>query len=86
MNQYQRLSFREREELSRCLSMGLSYRHIARLANRSPSTIYREILRNGPTRLSYRAIDAQTQARRAAKKPRRDRKLDTNLCGIKKAA
>lgn len=78
MNQYQRLNFREREELSRYLSIGLGYRQIARLANRSPSTIYREILRNGPTRSRYRAIDAQKRARRAAKKPRRVRKLDAN--------
>jgi len=34
MTQYQRLNFKEREELSRGLSMGLSYRQIARLANR----------------------------------------------------
>jgi len=78
MNRYQRLSFREREELSRYLSIGLGYRQIARLTNRFPSTIYREILRNGPTRSRYRAIDAQKRARRAAKKPRRVRKLDAN--------
>lgn len=78
MNQYQRLGFSEREEFSRHLSMGLSYRQIARLANRSPSTIHREILRNGPTRSRYRAIDAQNQARRVSKKPRRPRKLETN--------
>jgi len=78
MNQYQRLSFNEREEFSRHLSMGLSYRQIARLADRSPSTIYREILRNGPTRSRYRAINAQKQARRVSKKPRRPRKLETN--------
>ena len=58
--------------------MGLSYRQIARLANRSPSTVYREIVRNGPTRSSYRAIVAQKQARRVSKKPRRPRKLETN--------
>lgn len=78
MNQYQRFNFKEREELSRGLSMGLSYRQIARLANRSPSTIYREIFRNGPTRSRYRAIDAQKQARRVSKKHRRPRKLDAN--------
>jgi IS30 family transposase len=78
MNQYQRLSFSEREELSRYLSMGLSYRQIARLANRSPSTVCREIVRNGPTRSRYRAIVAQKQARRVSKKPRRPRKLETN--------
>lgn len=78
MTQYQRLNFKEREELSRGLSMGLSYRQIAHLANRSPSTIYREIFRNGPTRSRYRAIDAQKQARRVSKKHRRPRKLDAN--------
>lgn len=78
MKQYQRLNFSEREELSRCLAIGLSNRQISRLTNRSPSTIYREILRNGPTRCRYRALNAQRQARRVSKKPRRPRKLDSN--------
>lgn len=78
MNQYRRLNFTEREELSRHLSLGLSCRKIAQLANRAPSTIYREILRNGPTQSRYRAINAQKQALSAAKMPRRVRKLDIN--------
>jgi len=78
MNQYQRLNFSEREELSRYLSNGLSYREVARLTNRSPSTLCREVLRNSPTRSLYRAIDAQKKARRAARTPRRIRKLDSD--------
>ena len=79
MSQYQRLSFKEREELSRSLSMGMSCREIAHALNRTTSTITREIHRNGPGRASYRAIPAQKQAMRCAKKPRIQRKLDTNL-------
>lgn len=78
MKHYKRLSVKEREELSRYLSMNLSYRQISRNIDRSPSTIYREILRNGKTRSSYRAINAQKQALRMAKMPRKRRKLVIN--------
>ena len=78
MTPYKRLGFRDREEVSRCLSMNLSCRQIAHAIGRSPSTITREILRNGPTRSTYRAINAQKHAVQAAKTPRRERKLYTN--------
>lgn|ERR1035437_3382374 len=79
MSQYQRLSIKEREELSRSLSMGMSCRKIAHILGRATSTITREIIRNGPGRAIYRAIPAQKQAIRCAKTPRIQRKLDTNL-------
>ena len=41
------LSLGEREEISRGLSIRCSLRGIARLLGRSPSTISREVLRNG---------------------------------------
>ncbi len=43
----QALSLKEREEISRGLSIKRSLRAIARLLGRSPSTISREIRRNG---------------------------------------
>ena len=55
------LSLAEREEISRGLSANLSIRQIANELGRSPSTISREISRNGgPSR--YRAVSADTPA------------------------
>jgi len=79
MRKYQRMSLNEREEISRSLVMRLSYRQIACLLGRSPSTIYREIYRRDFSRFNYRAVAAQRFARRIARIPRRQRKLDTNI-------
>jgi IS30 family transposase len=79
MSQYHRLSFKEREEVSRCLSMQLSYRRIAHVLNRAASTITREVARHSADAKDYRAIPAQKQAVRSAKEPRKRRKLDVNL-------
>ncbi|MDP2923434.1 MAG: IS30 family transposase [Candidatus Omnitrophota bacterium] len=78
MEKYQRFNLSEREELSRCLSMSYSYRQIATILQRSPSTIYREISRKNLTRISYRAIFAQKQAQHLAQISRKPRKLDKN--------
>jgi len=59
----------EREEISRGLSAGLSLRAIARNVNRSPSTISREVGRNGGQR-SYRAARAESCARERARRPK----------------
>lgn len=48
------LQLSEREEISRGLGQGFSIRQIAGLIRRSPSTISREIIRNGGRR-AYRA-------------------------------
>jgi len=78
VKKYQRFDLPEREELSRCLSMNYSYRQIATLLHRSPSTVYREIFRKNLNRISYRAIYAQKWAQYSAQKSRRPRKLDKN--------
>src|ERR1044072_1881655 len=52
---YKRLSFEEREEISRLLSNDLSLREISRRLNRNPSTISRELNRLK----KYRAVAAQ---------------------------
>jgi IS30 family transposase len=49
-----RLSFAEREEISRAIAAGSSMRHIARCLGRAPSTVSREVAANGG-RLGYRA-------------------------------
>lgn len=59
----------EREEISRGLSAGSSLRQIARALNRSPSTISREIARNGDTQ-SYRANQADEKAWDRVRRPK----------------
>jgi len=51
----------EREEISRGVAVGRSLRQIARGLNRAPSTVSREIRRNGG-RLCYRASQADRRA------------------------
>lgn len=51
----------EREEISRGLSLGFSFRCIAKLIQRSASTVSREVLRNGG-RAAYRAVQADLRA------------------------
>lgn len=64
------LTLSEREEISRGVSAGLSIRAIARQLNRAPSTISREIARNGGTS-RYRALEADERALQAALRPKR---------------
>jgi IS30 family transposase len=63
------LSFAEREEISRGLSEGRSARCIARQLGREPSTITREINRNGG-RDVYRAVAAERRALEQARRPK----------------
>jgi IS30 family transposase len=62
------LTFADREAISRGLAAQESMRSLARALDRAPSTISREILRNGG-RLQYRAFDADARARQQAKRP-----------------
>jgi IS30 family transposase len=64
-----RLSLREREEISRGLAVGESRRSIARRLGRSPSTIAREVTRNGDAR-RYRACAADRAALARARRPK----------------
>lgn len=70
------LSLFEREEISRGLSAGISIQEIAKHLERAPSTISREINRNGG-KLKYRAIIADKQAWLRAKRPKKH-KLEIN--------
>ncbi len=64
------LALAEREEISRGVMAGLSVRSIARSLRRSPSTVSREIRRNGG-RCSYRASAAEQGAWDRALRPKR---------------
>jgi IS30 family transposase len=64
-----RLSFCEREEISRGIAAGVSLRCIARRLGRAPSTVSREVAGNGG-RMSYRAAVAHRASRRRAHRPK----------------
>ncbi len=63
------LSLSEREEISLNLVLGKSIRSIARQLGRAPSTISREVKRNGGAS-KYRATKAERSAWRRAKRPK----------------
>ena len=65
----QALSLSEREEISRWLSMRCSLRSIARHLGRSPSTVSREVQRNGGTD-RYRAAGSDQAAWDRARRPK----------------
>jgi IS30 family transposase len=64
-----RLSFVERERISRGIVAGESGREIARVLGRAPSTVCREI-RAGGGRRCYRAVGAERRAQRCARRPK----------------
>lgn len=79
MPRYKRLSFAEREEISRQLALKTSFRKIAKILNRSPSTISREIAKLNNTRMNYRAIKAQKYANMMRHITRKQPKLNTHV-------
>lgn len=63
------LTLAEREEISRACMVGKTIRQIALILRRAPSTISREIKRNGGKN-SYRAHQAENKAWQNAKRPK----------------
>lgn len=63
------LRFGEREEISRGLAAGDSFRLIARRLNRAASTVSQEVARHGGRR-RYRAAQADTKAWESARRPK----------------
>ena len=64
------LTLAEREEISRGLAAGMSLRKIAEGLGRAPSTVSREVSRNGGLK-SYRAVDSHDRATRLRARPQR---------------
>jgi IS30 family transposase len=64
------LSFAEREEIAVGVAQKLSARAIARQLGRPPSTITRELKRNGNVVAPYRAGTAQDKAEKRARRPK----------------
>ena len=76
---YWRLGLNEREEISRLLAQGRSFREIAKTISRDVSTISREVNRAGMNRNTYRAARSHRRAERnAGKRKRGKRKLGGN--------
>lgn len=79
MIKYHRISFFEREEISRQIALGSSLRLIASMLKRTPSSISREIRQSKVVELKYyRAIFAQQQSIKTRHKLRKNRKLANN--------
>jgi IS30 family transposase len=67
------LTFEEREEIAILRARGAGVREIARVIDRDPGTVSRELRRNAATRSGkqeYRATVAQWKAQQAAKRPK----------------
>jgi len=76
------LTFDEREEISRALAVGASMRELARQLGRAPSTISREVARNGGPD-GYRAANADARAWKQSKRPKACKlKLNDRLCQL----
>ena len=78
MVKYTRLTFMEREEISRQLATNLSIRSIAKNLKRSAGSISREIKRSCMQRAHYRAFVGQNYAYEQLHKISVNRKLDRN--------
>ncbi len=79
MIKYKRLTFIEREEISRRIASGESLRRIATNLQRAPSSISREIRQlRVIDRKYYRALYAQQHSNTTRYKPRKNRKLVNN--------
>lgn len=83
MKKYHRLTFEEREEISRLLSQRCSFQEIARHLKRNVSTISNEVNSGGCNKYTYRAGKAYRRSfRSAAKRKKGKRKISLNkqLC------
>jgi IS30 family transposase len=80
MNQkYQHLIAEERDELSRLFWQEVPIREIAKRLNRSPSTISRELARNGPA--SHRVYHARVAQLASERRNRRAHQRQRLICG-----
>ena len=78
MKTFKHLSIRERETISKGLAEGLSLTEIGRRLCRSASTVSRDMTKNGMTRESYWALDADFHADCRKDESKRPRKIEQN--------
>jgi transposase, IS30 family len=63
------LTLTDREEISRGLAEGLQYKEVARLIDRNPSVVSRDVARHGG-RAQYRAVTADESAEGGRRRPK----------------
>ncbi|MFH0969390.1 MAG: IS30 family transposase [Patescibacteria group bacterium] len=73
------LVFEDREEISRLLPLGLTFKDIGQAIGRDKGTISREVGRKGMNRFTYRACRAEKHARKQKEKRCRKCKIIHNL-------
>ena len=78
MKKYTRLSFQDREEISRGIWASESFADIAKRINRPTSTVSREIWSNNRYKWCYRAEKAQKRTEELRKQGRRSKKINSN--------
>ncbi len=76
MNKTKEFTLIEREELSRLLAQGRTFKDIANLLAKNRTTIFREVNRKGMNRYTYRAFKANQDAKHQKKRQGRKRKID----------
>lgn len=76
MNAYIRLSFADREEISRGLAAGWTFVHIAHNIGRPVSTVSREVWKNCRYRRTYRAQKAADTAARIRHRQKQPKRLE----------
>jgi transposase, IS30 family len=79
MKSFKHLSLREREVISKNLSLGLSCNEIGKIIGRSGSTISRDMTKNKMSRETYWAIDADFQYDCRKEKPKRPKRIENNF-------
>jgi len=78
MSNYTRLNMRDREEISRGLSAGWTFTHIAHNISRPVSTVTDEVWKNCKYKLTYRAALAQAKSDSVKVRKKQSKKLDAN--------
>jgi IS30 family transposase len=76
MNKYKRLNMQDREEISRGLSAGWTFSHIAHNINRPVSTVTDEVWKNCKYKLTYRAGRAQEKSDSTKIRKKQSKKMD----------
>jgi IS30 family transposase len=72
---YVHIGFQERERIGLLKAQGMKAAAISRILGRDPTTIRRELKRSKPKYLGYSPLQAQLDARKKQKIPRREKKL-----------
>ena len=78
MKKYTRLTFQDREEISRGIWASESFADIANRINRPTSTVSREIWSNNKYKWRYRAEKAQKRTEELRKQDRRTKKIESD--------